>query len=588
MIALLEAHRAGLLGRRHWLPNVVSGVIVGVVALPLAMAFAIASGAKPEQGLYTAIVAGFLVSALGGSRLQIAGPTGAFIVILSGITAKHGIEGLQIATMMAGVMLLLLGLARLGTIIKYIPDPVIVGFTAGIGVIIWVGQWKDFFGLPAVSGEHFHEKLVALLLELPQLHATTTGLAVLSLALVIYAPKVPGLKRVPGPLVALTVATVLQATLQPDGVRTIGSAFGGIPQGLPSFQLPSVSATRLIELVGPAFTIAMLGAIESLLSAVVADGMAGTRHDSNQELVGQGIANVAAPLFGGFAATGAIARTATNIRNGGTSPLSGMVHALTLVLIVLFLAPLAVHVPLAALAAILFVVAWNMSEARHFAKMVRRAPRADVAILLVTFALTVFADLVVAVNIGVILATLHFLRRMASSVEVREATEAELREEFAHAGLTQLPPGVLVYAVEGPFFFGAVENFERALAGTHTDPRVLVIRLRWVPFIDITGLQTLEEVIVGLQKRGVRVMLSGANDRVRAKLERAGIVDLVGADNEFREFGQALAACRELATHDPKMARARPVVLSQAAESMLDTTRQYFAESAGRGDHDAR
>jgi SulP family sulfate permease len=588
MIALLEAHRAGLLGRKHWLPNIVSGVIVGVVALPLAMAFAIASGAKPEQGLYTAIVAGFLVSALGGSRLQIAGPTGAFIVILSGITAKYGIEGLQIATLMAGVMLLLLGLARLGTIIKYIPDPVIVGFTAGIGVIIWVGQWKDFFGLPAVSGEHFHEKLFELLRALPQLHPTTTGLAVVSLLLVIYAPKAPGLKRVPGPLVALVVATALQAIFAFDGVRTIGSAFGGIPQGLPSFQVPSVTVRQIIELIGPAFTVAMLGAIESLLSAVVADGMAGTRHDSNQELVGQGIANIAAPLFGGFAATGAIARTATNIRNGGTGPLSGIVHALTLVMIVLFLAPLAVHVPLAALAAILFVVAWYMSEARHFVKMVKRAPRADVAILLVTFVLTVFADLVVAVNIGVILATLHFLRRMASSVEVRQATEQELRQEFAHAGLTQLPPGVLVYAVEGPFFFGAVENFERALAGTHTDPRVLIIRLRWVPFIDITGLQTLEEVILDLHRRGVRVMLSGANERVRAKLERAGIIDLVGTENHFREFSEALAACRDLAAHDPRMARARSVVLSRAAEAMLDTTRQYFSAPTGNDDSNGR
>ncbi len=316
----------------------------------------------------------------------------------------------------------------------------------------------------------------------------------------------------------------------------------------------------------------MLGAIESLLSAVVADGMAGTRHNSNQELIGQGIANIVTPLFGGIAATGAIARTATNIRNGGTSPLAGMVHALTLVLIVLFLAPLAVNVPLAALAAILFIVAWNMSEVRHFVRMVKRAPRADVAILLVTFALTVFADLVVAVNIGVILATLHFLRRMATSVEVRQATEQELSQEFAHLGLVRLPPGVLVYTVEGPFFFGAVENFERALAGTHTDPRVLIIRLRWVPFIDITGLQTLEEVIRDLHKRGVRVMLLGANGRVQGKLERAGIIELIGADNTFAAFGDALAVCRELAEHDPKMAHDRAVLLSETADALKVAT----------------
>jgi SulP family sulfate permease len=305
--------------------------------------------------------------------------------------------------------------------------------------------------------------------------------------------------------------------------------------------VPHVTASRVIELLGPAFAIAMLGAIESLLSAVVADGMAGTRHNSNQELVGQGIANIAAPLFGGFAATGAIARTATNIRNGGTSPLSGMVHAVTLLLIVLCLAPLAVHIPLAVLAAILFVVAWNMSAAGHVLKMIRRAPRADVVILLVTLGLTVFADLVVAVNIGVLLAMLQLLRRMASSVEVRQATEREIGEEFAHLGVNALPAGVLVYSVEGPLFFGAVDAFERALAETHTDPRVLIIRFGWVPFIDITGLQCLEEAIVDLKKRGVRVMIAGANERVHGKLERAGVAELVGAGNYFRQFTQALA-----------------------------------------------
>jgi len=541
--AILDAYRAGLLRRQHWLPNIVSGIVVGVVALPLAMAFAIASGARPEQGIYTAIVAALLVSAFGGSRLQIAGPTGAFIVILSGITARYGIDGLQIATLMAGVMLLALGMARMGTIIKFIPDPVIVGFTAGIAVIIWVGQWQYFFGLPPVAGDHFHEKSLHLLQALPHLHPATTALAAASLALVVFSARIPGLTRIPGPLVALVAATAAQAFFQFDGVATIGSAFGGIPAGLPMPEFPDISFKRVLELIGPAFTIAMLGAIESLLSAVVADGMAGTRHDSNQELIGQGIANMVAPIFGGFAATGAIARTATNIRNGGTGPLSGIVHSLTLVLVLLVLAPLATSVPLAALAAILFVVAWNMADIRHFVQMARRAPRADVTILLVTFGLTVFADLVVAVNIGVILATLHFLNRMSSSVEVRQATEEELQQEIASQGLGQLPPDVLVYSVEGPFFFGAVENFERALAGTHTDPRILIIRLRWVPFMDITGLQTLEEAIRDLQRRGVRVILTGANERVQAKLEKAGVIDLVGTGNSFRGFGEALAAC---------------------------------------------
>ncbi|HEX5125233.1 MAG TPA: SulP family inorganic anion transporter, partial [Rhodocyclaceae bacterium] len=485
MIALIEAKRAGLLERKYWLPNVISGVIVGVVALPLAMAFAIASGAKPEHGLYTAIVAGLLVSAFGGSRLQIAGPTGAFIVILSAITAKYGFDGLQIATLMAGVMLLAMGFTKMGVVIKFIPAPVIVGFTAGIGVIIWIGQWTAFFGLPAVGGEHFYDKLWYLIQALPQLHMATTALATGSLLLLVLTPHIRGLSRIPAPLIAMVAATIMQSAFHFSGVATIGSTFGGIPQGLPNLSLPTISVSRIFELIGPAFTIAMLGAIESLLSAVVADGMAGTRHDSNQELVGQGVANIVSPMFGGFAATGAIARTATNIRNGGTCPLAGIAHSVTLILIILFLAPLAANIPLAALAAILFVVAYNMSELKHFARMVRRAPRADVAILLITFSLTVFTDLVVAVNIGVILATLQFLRRMASSVEVQQVAEHEINRELVHLGFTKLPPGVLVFGIEGPFFFGAVEQFERALAQTHTDPRVLVLRLRRVPFMDI-------------------------------------------------------------------------------------------------------
>ncbi|CAI8876905.1 putative sulfate transporter YvdB [Pseudomonas sp. IT-P74] len=547
MIAIGEAWKAGLLGREHWLRNLVSGVIVGVVALPLAMAFAIASGVKPEQGIYTAIIGGLLVSLFGGSRLQIAGPTGAFIVILAGVTAEHGIDGLQIATMMAGAMLLLLGMARLGAIIKFIPDPVIVGFTAGIGVIIWVGQWKDFFGLPRISGEHFHEKLWHLLQALPDLHMATTLLAVLSLFLVITASKIPGLKRVPGPLVAMAVATAIQSTFHFEGVATIGSAFGGIPQGLPALSLPEITLSRVIDLIGPAFTIAMLGAIESLLSAMVADGMAGTKHDSNQELVGQGVANLVTPLFGGFAATGAIARTATNIRNGGTSPLAGITHAVTLVLIILFLAPLASNIPLCALAAILFVVAYNMSELKHFKRMVQRAPRADVAILLITFSLTVFSDLVIAVNIGVILAMLHFMRRMASSVEVQQVVEHELEEELRANGHTRLPPGTMIYTIEGPLFFGAAETFERVLAQTHTDPRLLIIRLKRVPFMDITGLQVLEEVIQQLHKRNIVVKLCEANTKVLNKLDRVGILQEIGTEHYHADFNTALAKAVSLA-----------------------------------------
>jgi SulP family sulfate permease len=541
MIVAKEAWNAGLFRRENWMPNIISGIIVGVVALPLAMAFAIASGVKPEQGIYTAIIAGVAVSLFGGSRLQIAGPTGAFIVILAAITAKYGVDGLQIATVMAGIMLLFLGFARFGSIIKFIPDPVIVGFTAGIGVVIWVGQWPDFFGLQKVSGAHFHEKFWHLLQALPHMQLNTSALALLSILLVIFSQRLPGMRRVPGPLVAMVVVTLIQYLFHFEGVATIGSTFGGIPQGLPGFSVPSITMPRVIELIGPAFTIAMLGTIESLLSAVVADGMAGTKHNSNQELIGQGIANIAAPFFGGFAATGAIARTATNIRNGGNSPLAGIIHVTTLVLVLLFLAPLAANIPLAALAAILFVVAYNMSEVKHFVRMVKRAPHADVAILLITFLLTVFADLVVAVNIGVVLAMLHFMRRMAASVETQHLTEQDLQSELQYEGLGKLPEGVMVYAIEGPFFFGAVENFEQALAQTHTDPHTLVLRLRRVPFMDVTGLQTLEEAIERMQKRGVDILLCEANERVYAKLVKSGIIAMIGKNNYFKLFSAALS-----------------------------------------------
>lgn len=549
MFALREAWRAGLLAPQHWMSNIVAGVIVGVVALPLAMAFAIASGVKPEQGLYTAIVAGLAVSVLGGSRVQIAGPTGAFIVILSGIVAQHGVDGLQIATLMAGIILFFFGVARMGAVIRYIPAPVIIGFTAGIGVIIWVGQWQDFFGLPPIAGQYFHQKLWALLQAAPQFDPATTLLGLLSLVLVLGVHHIPYCQRVPGPLLALVVVTLIQGVFQFEHVATIGSTFGEIPRGLPSFVWPQMSLDRILGLVGPAFAIAMLGAIESLLSAVVADGMAGTRHDSNQELIGQGIANVLSPLFGGIAATGAIARTATNIRNGGTSPLAGIVHVLTLVLVLILLAPLAKNIPLATLAAVLFVVAWNMSEAPRFIRLVRRAPRADVVILLVTFALTVFADLVVAVNIGVVLAVLHFLRRMADSVEVHVESEAQLQREFMYAGFAHLPAGVEVYRLDGPFFFAAIERFRHSLEGSHAP--VLILRMDHVPFADATALQSLDEAVQVLQARGVRVMVTGANARVTKKLNRMGLRERLGSDNLLHEFMLAIALLSDAEPSQP-------------------------------------
>jgi len=546
MIALKEARIAGLLKKEHWLPNLIAGIIVGVVALPLAMAFAIASGVKPEQGIYTAIVAAFFVSVFGGSRYQIAGPTGAFIVLLSGIAANYGVEGLQIATLLAGIILAAMGLAKFGGVIKYIPAPVIVGFTAGIGVIIWIGQWQYFFGIPGAMEPHFHEKFWILLTQLPNFHMATTGLAALTLALILIFPKVKLLRRIPSPLVAMIVATLIQSTWQFEGVATIGSAFGGIPQGLPKLTFPTLTLDRVFNLIGPAFTIAMLGAIESLLSAVVADGMTGSRHNSNQELIGQGIANLLTPLVGGIAATGAIARTATNIRNGGAGPLAGIIHSVVLVLILLFLAPLAADIPLAAMAAILFVVSYNMSEIKHFIHMMQKAPLADIAILLITFLLTIFVDLVVAVNVGVMIAILYFLKKMTASIHVHLYDEAELREDREYREIGSLPKGVLVYSIEGPFFFGAVENFERALQQTRTDPEALIIRMNHVPFIDITGLETLGEVIGKLQKRGVRVMICEANPKVRENLHRTGVLERLGKGMYWKRFSSAVIRCRRL------------------------------------------
>ncbi len=523
MIAALESWRAGLFHRRHFMRNVGAGLVVGVVALPLAMAFAIASGARPEQGIYTGIVAGVLAALFGSSRVSISGPTGAFIVILAGITAQYGIDGLQIASLMAGLILLGMGLVKLGGIIRFIPTPVITGFTAGIAVIIWVGQWKDFFGLqPAASGHHFHEKLGALAGALPGIHLPTTLLALGALAIVVLAPRLT--RRIPSPLIAMLAVTFAQAYWQFDGVATIGSAFGGIPAGLPELQLPQVSFARVLELLGPAFTIAMLGAIESLLCAVVADGMVGTRHDPNQELVGQGIANIAAPIFGGFAATGAIARTATNIRNGGDSPLASIVHALTLLAVIVALAPLAAHIPLAALAAILFVVAWNMSEARHFTDLLRHAPVNDKALLLITFLLTVFADLVIAVNVGVLLAALLFMKRMSETVRIEGETESNL----AALCPVGVPAGVQIYSIDGPLFFGAAATFERTLAGLHDKARVVIFRLGRVPFADATAMHALADVVRHFQQRHIRVRVCEANPRLAQKLRDFGLMEKLG------------------------------------------------------------
>lgn len=473
---------------------------------------------------------------MGGARLQIAGPTGAFIVILAGITSKYGIPGLQVATLMAGIMLVVMGLSRLGNVIKYIPDPVIIGFTSGIAIIIWVGQWKDFFGLNAQPvAEHFHEKLFHLLSSFPSLQLETTLLGVGTLAILLLSPKV--FKKIPSPFIALVFTGLLQWFFNFKGVATIGSAFGGIPQSLPEFSIPSITVSDSIKLIGPAFTIALLGAIESLLSAVVADGMAGTKHDSNQELVGQGIANMLTPLFGGFAATGAIARTATNIRNGANSPIAGVVHAITLILIILLLAPLAVHIPLCVLSAILFVVAYNMSELHLFSHMIKTAPRSDVAVLLITFLLTVFVDLVMAVNIGVMLAALLFMKQMSDVVGIEKQNQKTLSDEVDSPDF-KLPPKTVVYSIEGPFFFGAAKRLESALESVHGHAEILILRLGKVPFIDATGTQALAELVTTCNYHKTRLVLCGIRPQVIKNLSSSGLLDKIGKKNVLKRIYQ--------------------------------------------------
>ena len=554
MFAIQKAYLDGSLSKDKWSNNIIAGLVVGVVALPLAMAFAIASGVTPQAGIYTAIIAGIFVSLFGGSPVQIAGPTGAFIVLLSSIVVNYGFEGLQIATMMAGIMLILMSVAKLGTVIRFIPAPVIMGFTAGIGVTIWVGQWPYFFGFPQLPYmAHFHEKLWAMIQSLPNSDLPTLGIAVLSLALLLILPRIPYIKKVPATIVAMVVATIIQAVYQFPSVLTIGSAFGGIPQGLPEFSIPSLSFDKILTLIGPAFTIAMLGAIESLLSAVVADGMSGTKHESNTELFGQGLANIFAPLFGGIASTGAIARTATNIRQGGNSPLAGIIHAITLCIILLFLAPYAVYIPLASMAAILFVVAYNMSDAPRFVRMLILAPRPDQVILLLTFFLTIFTDLVVAVNVGVVLAVLQFMRKMVNTIDVHEASCAELSEQIKHE--ITIHPDIMVYTVEGPLFFGAISAFDRALNSIHKDPKYLIIRFVKVPFVDLTGLRILRSIIEELQKRGIEVLLSDVSYDIRREMYKSDFLDILGRHHMYRKFDSAL----HKAEHDLALLEAKEI-----------------------------
>jgi SulP family sulfate permease len=523
--------------RRQFVRDLIAGTIVGIVAIPLAIAFAIGSGVTPDRGLRTAIVAGFLISALGGSRVQIGGPTGAFVVIVYAIVQKHGVDGLIIATLMAGVMLVIMGAAKLGSVIKFIPHPVIVGFTSGIAVIIFSGEVKDFLGLRVASlPSAFIAKWGVLLQNVGTASLPAVGVGLLTLGVMLAWPRIN--RRIPGPFIALVVATLI-VTVAHVPVETIGSRFGTLSTSFPAPRLPSLSLATLNALLVPAFTIAMLGAIESLLSAVVADGMIGGRHRSNMELIAQGVANIGSALFGGIPATGAIARTATNVKNGGRTPIAGMTHALTLLIVALFAGRWVSLIPMASLGAILVVVAYHMSEWRTFVGELR-APKSDVAVLLVTFGLTVLVDLTVAIGVGVALAGVLFIRRMAATAEINVMTTDDDDDRFSASPGRAIPPGVEVYEATGPFFFGAAELFKETLGVVAGRPQVLVIGMDGVPAIDSTGMHALKDVARRSRREGTTLLLAGLQPQPRAALESSPILAELGADNVLPTIDAAL------------------------------------------------
>jgi sulfate permease, SulP family len=529
--------------------DLVAGLVVGVVALPLAMAFAIGSGVTPERGLFTAIVAGFLISVLGGSRVQIGGPTGAFVVIVFGIVSKHGYEGLVLATIMAGIMLIGMGLSGLGAAVKFIPYPVTTGFTSGIAVVIFSLQINDLLGLRLTGiPSEFFPKWAAYWHGLGAVHWPTVWLSILCLAILVLWPKIT--RKVPAPLVAMLAGTLAAYVLKLD-VETIGTRFGGIPNMLPVPGLPEATLGRLHDLIGPATVIAVLAAIESLLSAVVADGMIGGRHKPNLELVAQGVANVASPLFGGIPATGAIARTATNVKSGGRTPVAGMTHALTLLAIMMLFAPLAVYVPLCSLAAVLVVVAYSMAEIHTFRSLLR-APRSDALVLVVTFALTVIFDLTVAVETGLVLAAFLFIKRMADVTNVqvvtRELTDnANGDEKDPNAiGKRVVPPGVEVYEVNGPFFFGVADKVKDVLRTLKGKPKVFILRMRHVPAMDATGLFALLDLRRKCEREGCTLVLAEIHAQPFITLDRSGHRSEFGEDNVTAHIDDALNRARKI------------------------------------------
>ena len=538
--------------KANLMTDVMAGIIVGIVALPLAIAFGIASGVSPEKGIITAIVAGFIISFLGGSKVQIGGPTGAFIVIIYGIIQQYGIDGLMVATMMAGVLLILLGVFKLGTVIKFIPYPIIIGFTSGIAVTIFTTQIADVFGLQfgneKVPGD-FIGKWMLYVRHFDTVNWWNALVSVVSVLIIALTPKFS--KKIPGSLVAIVLVTVgvyfLKIYRGVDCIDTIGDRFS-IKSQLPEATVPSLDWEAIKNLFPVAITIAVLGAIESLLSATVADGVIGDRHDSNTELVAQGIANIASPIFGGIPATGAIARTMTNINNGGRSPIAGIVHAVVLLLILLFLMPLAQYIPMACLAGVLVVVSYNMSGWRVFRGLLRN-PKADVTVLLMTFFLTVIFDLTVAIEVGLVIACVLFMKRVMETTEISVITDeidpnkesdAETHEEHL-----VIPDGVEVYEINGPYFFGIATKFEEIMSRLGDRPKIRIIRMRRVPFIDSTGIHNLTTFCEMSQKENIHLILSGVNPQVHAVLEKAGFYELLGKENICSNINEALGVAEK-------------------------------------------
>lgn len=538
--------------KKTFMSDLMAGIIVGIVALPLAIAFGIASGVTPEKGIITAIVAGLVISLFGGSKVQIGGPTGAFIIIIYGIIQKYGFEGLTIATLMAGFFLVLFGLLRLGTIIKYIPYPIVVGFTSGIAVTIFTTQIKDLFGLTLPSNpSDFIEKWGVYLQNFNTIDPWCALIGVANVVVIAVTPRFS--KKIPGSLIAIILMTIVALLLKNFAgvlsIETIGDRFS-ISNELPAAQVPDMNWETIKSLVSPAITIAILGAIESLLSATVADGVIGDHHDSNTELVAQGLANIVSPLFGGIPATGAIARTMTNINNGGKTPVAGIIHAVVLLLIFLFLMPLAKYIPMACLAGVLVVVSYGMCGWRSFLELMKN-PKSDVTVLLITFFLTIIFDLTIAIEVGLIIACLLFMKRMSETTDVKAITEEiDLNQdaEFSTGNLDHLiiPQGVEVYEINGPYFFGAGNKFEEIMASFGDRPKVRIIRMRKVPFVDSTGIHNLTNLCEMSKKEGIQIVLSGVREKVNEQLEHAGFYHLIGEENICSHINLALKRANEI------------------------------------------